>query len=376
MEFTINKEYLSQAVSDVSKAVSARTTLPILSGIKMAADYNRLTLTGSNAEIVIERVLHSDVQGESMMAVHKTGSIVVSAKYLNDLIKKLPGDLLVKVGENHSVSIQSEDIVVSLKGFHAGEFPRLTMSQPEASHQLPGTVLADMIKRTMFAVSKNGARPVLTGVHFVFDQNFFCSTATDSLRLATYRRNIGANLTGSFIVPQPALHEFLKLMGSYTGEVTLKLTESYIEFSTDVFSFYSRLIAGKYPNTASLIPNEFKTVITLQASDFLKGIDRAALFAGEWKNNNVNLTLLEGKKLGISSRSMESGTIHETQNINSLEGEEELSISLDGKFLTEALRGIKDEEIKISFSGSMKPVLIESVSDSPYQHLISPVRAY
>lgn len=376
MKFTVKKEHFSQAVSDVSKAITVRGPLPILSGIKIAAEEDRVILTGSNGEIIIESVIHTIMDGRRTVDIHEPGSVVVSAKYLNELIRKMPGNLYIQLEDNQSVSIYSEDIVAALKGFASNEYPRLTMLQPETTLQLSGETLTDMIKQTIFAAGKNGLRPILTGVHFVFDQSYFYCTATDSLRLASHKQEIGSNLSGSYIVPQTSLQDYLKLMGTYSGVIQLEFTENYIGFITERLSFYSKLIAGKFPNTTSLIPNEFKTVITVDAHELLKGVDRAALFAGEWKNNNVNLTIIEEDRLSISSKSSETGTIYETQKIRSIDGDRELSIALDGKFLVDALKGIRDEEIRISFGGTMKPVLIEPVGHSSYKHLISPVRSY
>lgn len=119
-----------------------------------------------------------------------------------------------------------------------------------------------------------------------------------------------------------------------------------------------------------------KTIITLDTNTLLKGIGRACLFASEWRNNNVLIEILDNSMLRISSNSSELGKIEETQSIKSIRGEAGLGVSLDGSFLLDALKAIKENEVKLSFGGPMRPVLIEPSDNSSHRHLISPVRTY
>lgn len=159
------------------------------------------------------------------------------------------------------------------------------------------------------------------------------------------------------------------------SKVQIFSSESYLVFKTKSIMLCSRLIEGKYPDVTGLIPKEAKTVIKLDAKKLLKGIDRACLFAHEWKNNNVLLEMKEGA-LKISSVSSAMGKIEETQPLLEIIGERELAISLDGTFLMDALKAIQEEHVLLSFSGSMRPVIIKPVSSESYIQLVSPVRSY
>lgn len=165
-------------------------------------------------------------------------------------------------------------------------------------------------------------------------------------------------------------------MQNTTGMIKIFATDRYIVFKTNSTTLYSRLIEGNYPNVAGLFAKNARTMITVNTKQLLKGVDRACLFASEWKNNNVHMEIKDGLKLKITSNSSEIGKIEETQPINKLAGETDLSISLDGSFLIDALKAIKEEEIKISFGGTMRPILMEPVGNNSYMHLISPVRSY
>ncbi|MFD0771559.1 DNA polymerase III subunit beta [Bacillus sp. CGMCC 1.60114] len=376
MEIIINNECFNKAISEVSKAVSLKTPFPILTGIKIIAEKNCLILIGSNSDIVIEKVVPLMINDVKVLEVYKTGSIVISAKYLSEIAKKLPSNIHLKVNEKQLVTIQSDEIVINLNGFNPKEYPSLPQIDEAKYTKISSIELMEIINQTVFAVSKSESRPVLTGVNMSFKENQISCAATNSHRLALRELAIETNVNGSFIVPSTSLNELTKLIKNETGEIHIYITDSYIVFKSDTISLFSRLIEGNYPNISGLLPKDSKTVITLDTTQLLKGIDRACLFANEWRNNNVNLEIKDGTKIRIFSTSSELGKIEETQNIKMINGEIELSISLDGSFLMDALKVIKEEEIRLSFGGSMRPVLIEPVDNSSYLHLISPVRSY
>jgi DNA polymerase III subunit beta len=376
MKFTIEQDVFSKALSEVGKAVSSRTLLPILSGIKMIVEEEGITLIGSNSDIIIERFIPSKINGKVVAEVLQTGTIVVSARYFTELIKKLPGQIHVETINNQTIKIQSGEIKTQFNGFNAEEYPILPLIDDSINIHIPAEELKEAIKHTVFATARSETRPVLTGVNLTIGDNKLVAVATDSQRLAFKERRVATKDKGSFVIPSSSINELLKLINNDTGLVEIQSAEGYILFKTEEISLYSRLIAGNYPNTASLIPSEPKTTLLLSREPLVKGIDRACLFAGEWKNNNVSLSI-EGQKLCISSGSSEMGTIQEFQDIRHMEGEEELKISVDGHFLLDALKTINEAEIKMKFSGSMKPVVIESAGEeSSYLHLISPVRAF
>lgn len=376
MEFIIHNECFNKAISDVSKAVSLKTPFPILTGIKIIANNNSLILVGSNSDIVIEKVIPVTIDGIKVLEVYETGSVVVSAKYLNEIVKKLPDKIHFKVNENQLVTIQSDEIITNLHGFNSEEYPRLPQIDETKYIRISSIKLIEIIKQTSFAASKSESRPVLTGVNMSFKENHLSCVATNSHRLALKELAVESNVNGSFNVSSTSLNELTKLINNEPGVINIFVTDSFMVFKSNTTSLFSRLIEGNYPNIAGLFPTNSKTKITLDTQQLLKGIDRACLFSSEWKNNNVLLEIKDGTKIKISSNSSEIGKIEETQSIKAIDGETDLSISLDGSFLIDALKVIKEEEISLSFGGSMRPVLIEPIDNSSYLQLISPVRSY
>lgn len=376
MEFIVNHKHFTQALSEVSKAISTKAIIPILSGIKITADQSGITLIASNSNIFIEKFIPSSMDDEQITTTLKAGTIVVPAKYFIEIIKKMPSDIVIKSKNEQTITIQSEEITLNLNGFPANEFPNVPQIDGHTEIQIETKQLIDAFKQTVFAVAKNESRPVLTGVHIELDHNKLICAATDSHRLAIRETLISTNMKANCIVPSATINELLKLMNSNLEFVSIYLSESHIIFTFGTTTLYSRLIEGKYPNTSTLIPNEFQTVINIDRQRMLQGVDRSSLLASEWANNNVNLEIVNESTIQISSNASQIGKISETQQIDVIQGKKQLNISFDGRFMLDALRAIKEETVTLSFSGSMRPILIEAGTQSAAIHLISPVRAY
>ncbi|MBE7103592.1 DNA polymerase III subunit beta [Bacillus cereus] len=376
MEFIVKHKHFTQALSEVSKAISTKALIPILSGIKITADQSGITLIASNSNIFIEKFIPISIEDEQITTILKAGTIVVPAKYFIEIIKKMPSDIVIKSKNEQIITIQSEEITLNLNGFPANEFPNVPLIDNHTEIQVETEQLIEVFKQTVFAVAKNESRPVLTGVHIELDHNKLICAATDSHRLAIRETLISTNVKSNCIVPSATISELLKLMNSNSEFIYIYLSESHIIFTFGTTTLYSRLIEGKYPNISSLIPNEFQTVINIDRKKILQGVDRSSLLASEWANNNVNLEIINESTIKISSNASQIGKISETQQIDAIQGEKQLNISFDGRFMVDALRAIKEETVTLSFDGSMRPILIEAGEQSAAVHLISPVRAY
>ncbi|PFK27983.1 DNA polymerase III subunit beta [Bacillus cereus] len=376
MEFIVNHKQFTQALSEVNKAISTKSLIPILSGIKITADQSGITLIASNSNIFIEKFIPVLIEDEKIATILKAGTIVVPAKYFIEIIKKMPSDIAIKSKNEQLITIQSEEITLSLNGFPADEFPNVPLIDNHAEIKVETEQLIEVFKQTVFAVAKNESRPVLTGVHIELSNNKLICAATDSHRLAIRETLLSSDVKANCIAPSATINELLKLMNSNSEFVYIYFSESHIIFTFGTTTLYSRLIEGKYPNISNLIPNDFKTIINVDRKKILQGVDRSSLLASEWANNNVNLEIINESTIKISSNASQIGQISETQQIDAIQGEKQLNISFDGHFMVDALRAIKEETITLSFGGSMRPILIEAGEQSAAVHLISPVRAY
>ncbi|MGH0518995.1 DNA polymerase III subunit beta [Bacillus toyonensis] len=376
MEFIVSHKHFTQALSEVSKAISTKVLIPILSGIKITADQSGITLIASNSNVFIKKFIPNSIEDEQIATILQAGTIVVPAKYFIEIIKKMPSDIVIKSKNEQIITIQSEEITLNLNGLPANEFPNVPLIEDHAEIQVETEQLIEVFKQTVFAVAKNESRPVLTGVHIELDHNKLVCAATDSHRLAIRETPISSDAKANCIVPSATISELLKLMNSNTEFVYIYLSDSHVIFTFGTTTLYSRLIEGKYPNISNLIPNEFQTVINVERKKILQGVDRSSLLASEWANNNVNLEIINESTIKISSNASQIGKIAETQQVDAIQGEKQLNISFDGRFMVDALRAITEEMVTLSFGGSMRPILIEAGEQSAAVHLISPVRAY
>jgi DNA polymerase-3 subunit beta len=379
MKFLIQKDYLVQGVQDVMKAISSRTTIPILTGVKITASEEGVTLTGSDSDISIESFIPLEENGNQIVEVEQTGSIVLQARFFSEIVKKLPQDSVeIEIINQLQTVIRSGKAEFNLNGIDAEEYPQLPVVSEEHVFSIPADLLKHMIRQTVFAVSSSETRPILTGVNWKIENNELQCIATDSHRLAFRKALIDAADTvpiANVVIPGKSLNELSKILDDTTDKVEIVMTEQQILFKVKNILFFSRLLDGNYPDTSRLIPTESKTDIYLNGKDFLQAIDRASLLAREGRNNVVRFSALENGLVEISSDSPEIGKVTEELQSEKINGEE-LKISFSAKFMMDALKAIDGSEMKISFTGAMRPFFIQPVNDDKNLQLILPVRTY
>lgn len=378
MKFIIQRDYLVRSVQDVMKAVSSKTTIPILTGIKIVATNEGVTLTGSDSDISIESFIPIEESGDEIVEIKEQGSIVLQARFFSEIVKKLPKDTVeIEVQSNLLTIIRSGKAEFNLNGLDADEYPQLPQIEENHGFQIPADLLKNLIRQTVFAVSTSETRPILTGVNWKVENNTLHCIATDSHRLAMRTAHIETENTGSYnaVVPGKSLNELSKILDDSTDLVDIVITENQVLFKTKHLLFFSRLLDGSYPDTTRLIPNESKTEVVLATKEFLQSIDRASLLAREANNNVVKFSTLPDGVVEISSTSPEIGKVNEEIQSKSIDGEE-LKISFSAKYMMDALKALESSEIRIKFTGAMRPFVINGLDDDTVLHLILPVRTY
>lgn len=377
MKFTIQRDLLISSLQNVMKAISPRTVIPILTGIKVEASHNGITLTGSNSDISIESFIPAEEEDKVNVEHIEEGSIVLHAKYFPEIIRKLPEDIVsIEVDSSLKTVIRSGKAEFNLNGQDAEEYPLLPKIQTDDTFEMPVNVLKNMIKQTVFAVSTMETRPILTGVNMRLANNRLHFVATDSHRLASREVEIqdAAVQFENVVVPGKSLQELNKILSDTDELIQISVTNNQIFFRTKNINFLSRLLDGNYPETDRLIPTQSKTKIKMKTKELLHTIDRASLLAKDEKNNVVRLST-EGNMIEISSNSPEIGKVVENISAISMEGEE-LKISFSSKYVMDALRAIEYDEITIDFTGAMRPFIIRPVEDDSILQLILPVRTF
>lgn len=378
MKFIIKKQHLLQSIQSVVNAISSRTVIPILTGMKIDAHNNGIILTGSNSDISIQTHIPLQIDNEHIVTDIDPGSIVLPVPHFPEIIKKLPEDLVeITTNEHLITTIKSGNANFTLNGQSSTEYPNLPFSNTKTDYQLKKQDLKSLIKQTVFAVSTMETRPILTGVHVTLDGNTLTFTATDSHRLAQRNINISdVNIeTTNFVIPGKSLLELDKIIDETDDLINVTMLDNQVLFHTEHFYFLSRLLSGNYPETSRLIPNTSETKINVNRRQLMQTIERAALLADREQNNVVRLDTLQNNEIKISSHSPEVGQVQEQLAINSLEGDD-LNISFSSKYMLDSLRTINSDEIEIDFTGAMRPFIIKTPEDRSILQLILPVRTF
>jgi DNA polymerase-3 subunit beta len=379
MFISVSKEMLVQGVNHVAKAVSPKTVIPILSGIKFEADEKGLTLTASDADISISYRIPRNEDDVENVIIHQTGKIVLPAKYIVDMVKKLPSDTVnIKVMDHYLTSITSGPTEFNLHGMDGDEYPKLPQIEEESSFYVSSRLLKNLIRQVSFAASTSESRPILTGIQWNLSGDELEFVGTDSHRLAKGKIKIENGIEGmehSIVVPGKSLNELNKILDDEDEHVEIVISGNQILIRTANLVFYSRLLEGKYPDTKRIIPPNSKTLVKVDVKLLHDALERASLIASRDRNNVVKVSTISDHELEIYSFFPEIGKLSETIQVSALEGEE-LKISFNAKYMLDALKVIDSTEVEINFTGAMSPFVIRPIGQDGTLHLIVPVRTY
>lgn len=380
MKFTINRPAFISQLNNVLRAISSKTTIPILTGLKMVVDKERIVLTGSNSDITIESVLDAS-NSDYDLTVEDPGAIVLPARFFSEIVKKLPDkQVTIEVTNGFQADITSGTAKFQINGQDAENFPHLPEIETDKTITLPNDVLKEVIRQTVIAVSKQESRPILAGIHITLHDGLLTAVATDSHRLAQRKvalNDVDSGIDFDVIIPGKSMNELSGMISDVDQDVQVQVTENQILFIFGNTHFYSRLLEGNYPETSQLIPDTADTTVELDAGTFLASIERASLLSHESRNDVVKLTLKPDENLvRISSDSPDIGTVEEEVATSSLDGND-LEISFNPNYMKDALRSFGQTTVKISFTSPLRPFTLVPTEDGEnFVHLITPVRTF
>jgi DNA polymerase III subunit beta len=376
MKLTILRNELNDAIQHVSKAVASRTTIPILSGIKLDASTTGVTLTASDTDISIQSFIPLETANKTIATVTRTGSVVLTAKFFVEIVKKLPHEEVhIEVGERFQTLITSGATEIQLVGLDPEEFPILPTVQEDQVVSIPGDLLRDMIRQTVFAVTTNESTPILTGVLWNLQEGIYKFVATDRHRLASRSATVELYDVrfSNIVISGKTLNELARIVPDQNVMVDIVVAENQVLFKLGNVLFYSRMLDGTYPDTSKIIPQTFKTELVLNTKLLSDSIDRAYLLSREEKTNIVRLVTTENGGIEISSSSSELGKVTEQLSVTSMQGEP-LKIAFNSKYMLDVLKVIDSEELFIGFNGAMSPIIIRPSDHENSLHLILPYR--
>lgn len=376
MKFTINRNMFLENLNNVMRAISSRTPLPILNGIKLNLTSTGLILTGSDTNVSIEITIpiNEDLQIDS------TGAIVLPARFFSEIVKKLPGkEFTLEVQESLQTKITSENTEFVINGLDAGAYPTLPEIPVDNSFDISGKLLRNVINETVFAVASQENRPTLNGVNFTFKDNKIKAVATDSHRLSQREVTLEANpqVDATLLIPGTSLVELARIIGENNPQVKVTPGDNQALFTVGNLSFYTRLLEGSYPDTDRLIPTASTTSVEFDLSELAKSLERASLLTHESRNNVVKMSLdVDNQSVKLQGDSPEIGNVEEELSFKNLQGDN-LEISFNPDYLRDALRASITEGVIMNFTQPLRPFTITpDKEDVSFVQLITPVRTY
>ena len=373
MKVSVLQENLAHGLSIVSRAVSPRSTLPVLANVLVATDEGRLRLSATNLELGITCWIGAKVEEE--------GSTTVPARTFSDLVSTLPNDRV-----EMSLSVRTQTLNVhcgtsntDIKCIDAQEFPIMPVPDMSNGIQLNVADLKEMIQQVVFAASTDEARPVLTGVSLAVQGNLMTLSAADGFRLSVRRSELSASLAKpiSAIIPARALAELARVSGDGDQTLTMVLPpgRGQVIFRLKDVELVSQLIEGAYPNLEQVIPRSCQTRSVITTSAFLKACKQAEIFAREGSHiARVNIVpggTLQPGTVEISGQSEETGSNLTVVDAN-IEGPA-LLIAFNVRFLREVLDVIRTPNVALETNSDTSPGLIRPVGEENFMHVIMPM---
>lgn len=364
MRLQVTQQNLNRALSVVARVANTRNQLPILANILIKTSDNRVSISATNLDIAITQFIGSKVSDE--------GSITVPARLMQDFVSSLPDGVIELKLEDTKLHIKTEKYQSVVNGVLADDFPVMPAIEKGESLEIPCAELKRALQQVVFAASSDESRPVLTGVLLKGSDGELHIAATDSYRLAEKTLKVKSKKSINLLVPATAMQDLLRILNDDDDTVSVVYDEQLVLFQVGDVELVARLLEGTYPDYQRLIPSEFSVTSKLNKSEFQNITKVSSLFARE-SAGSITIEVDENdKQLSIHSVASQLG-----ENTANVSGEIVGSgtITLNSRYLLDALGAMTDDTVQFSFNGKLEPTVIRSVNETDYTHVIMPLKS-
>ncbi|NMC53766.1 MAG: DNA polymerase III subunit beta [Chloroflexi bacterium] len=372
MKVSVSQQQLAHGLSVVSRAVSPRSTLPVLSNILVATDEGRLRLSATNLELGISCWIGAQISEE--------GAVTVPSRTFSDLINTLPSEtVLLDLNEkNQTLNVRCASSNTDIKGIDAQEFPPMPVPDLSAGTELNVADFKEMIQQVVFAASTDEARPVLQGVNLTVSDHEISMAATDGFRISVRKARLStpSERPVSAIIPARALSELARIASDTDEKVTMVVPpgRGQVLFHFDDIELVSQLIEGNFPDYKAIIPRSSKTSTIMATAAFQKACKQAEIIAREG-NYVVRLNIQNGEEgpgsVEVSAQSEETGNSEVMVDANITGGG--LVIAFNVRYLREVLDVIKSPSVALETNANNTPGVIKAVGSEDFTHVIMPM---
>ena len=363
MKFTVNKRDITEAVGNIQRAVSTKTSIPALEGILLTAQENTLELCAYDMELGITTVIPAQVA--------QMGKSVLSAKIFSDIVRRTPAETItVEVDEKNMATLESGYSRFTIIGIPAAEFPELPRLSDSTQISLPANLLKSMIRQTLFAVAESDAKPIHQGSLFHLENGLLDVVSVDGYRLAVRTEPVNFEEELSFVVPGKTLGEILKLLKDTDDPVEIAAGRRHILFNIDNYTVISSLLEGEFLNYKAAIPPESQTEVVLKTRDAIDSVERVSLLITDRLKSPVRCLFADNEiKLNCTtSMGRASDQIDVEMTGQSVE------IGFNNRYLLEALRNTECDEVKVQLGGPLSPMKVVPKDGNSFLFLVLPVR--
>jgi DNA polymerase-3 subunit beta len=363
MKLKVTQENLNKALGLVARVASTRGTLPILSNVLLRIDGNRLDVSATNLDIAISCELGAQVQSE--------GALTVPARLLQDFVSSLPAGVIELEQEDQRLKITTDSYKSVINGVAADEFPVMPAIDGGTSWKISAPLLKKTLQQVLIAASNDESRPVLTGVYFHTVDGVLYIAATDSYRLAE-KRLVKIEEKVQLLIPATALHDVLRIINDYDDDITVVHDDQQVQFRAGDVELVARLIEGNYPDYRKLVPASFSTTGVMPRADLINITKVSSLFARESAGSIVVSVDEPSESIWVHAVASQLGENNATLKI---EAKGSGSITLNSRYLLDALQAIDGKTVQIGFNGKLEAVMLTATDNDDYLHIIMPLKS-
>lgn len=363
MKFTVEKRLLNEAVTNLQRAVSSKTSIPALEGILIRSEENRLILTAYDLEI--------GMQTELPAIISALGAIILTAKLFAEIVRRSPDeDITIDVDDRNTATITSGVSCFTIIGMDSAEFPELPKITDADTIKMPQELLKSMIRQTLFAVADSTAKPIHQGSLFKIESGNLDVVSVDGYRLALRREAINYANNTEFVVPGKTLSEVLKLLKDSEGEVEICPSRRHILFRIDNYTVISALLEGEFLDYKSALPKDKKTEVTVSTRTMIESVERVSLLITDRLKSPVRCVIGEDTVKLFCTTTMGRATDQISAEISG----DQLEIGFNNKYLLDALRAAETDEVRLQLGGPISPMLVLPKEGDAFSFLVLPVR--
>lgn len=364
MKILCKKDELLLGVNTVQRAVSAKNTLPILQGIRLRTEGDKLWFEATDLEIGIRCQITVDVIEE--------GQVVIPAKLFSEIVRRLPDTEIKIESQDSNINIYYNNSDFAINGFDPEEYPELTDITSSDTIEIPASIFKTMIRQTIIACAVEETRPVFTGILLQIEGENINLVSTDTHRLAFSQSVIPGNQKEfKGIIPAKTMQEINRLLQD-DDILYINYSNSRIILKFGTVQIMTRLIDGQFPNYKQVIPQSCNTKLLINAQKFLDTVERASLLSRDnyLKTNTVKLNI-ENSSINVNQHS-ETGKINERIDVE--QDGEDVTIAFNAKYIIDVLKVVDTENILMESSGAFSPSVFRPENNDNYLCLVLPLR--